>query len=182
MAPTGTKKQCLRLHVSSALLVCFLLCGMGTVRASQLLVPMDETQRNHLKAYGLAYLALQNGGEVTWLLNYRGGSFLTAYASELERVARLRGVTCEVIADGQSAAILADIAQPDVNMDAVRLQKAPRIAVYSPKNKLPWDDAVTLVLTFAEIPYDVVYDDEVMAGVLPMYDWLHLHHEDFTGQ
>ena len=150
--------------------------------ASYIIVPMDDAQHNHLKAYGIAYWALQREAEVTWLLNYRGGSFMTQYADALERECRLRGVTCEVIADGQSTAILSHIADPSVNMDAVRLQKAPRIAVYSPKNKLPWDDAVTLVLTYAEIPYDVVYDDEVMAGLLPTYDWLHLHHEDFTGQ
>jgi len=150
--------------------------------ASYLLIPMDETQRNHLKAYGIAYWALEREADVTWLLNYRGGSFMTKYADMLERECRLRGVTCEVIADGQSSAILSHIADPSVNMDAVKLQKAPKIAVYSPKNKLPWDDAVTLVLSYAEIPYDVVYDEEVMNGVLPTYDWLHLHHEDFTGQ
>ena len=143
---------------------------------------MDEVQRNHLKAYGVAYWALQREVEVTWLLNYRGGAFMLKYAEAAERECKLRGVSCEVIADGQSSAILSQIAAPEVNMDAVRLQKAPRIAVYSPKSKLPWDDAVTLVLTFAEIPYDVVYDEEVMAGTLPQYDWLHLHHEDFTGQ
>ena len=107
---------------------------------------------------------------------------MTKYADAIERECHLRGVSCEVIADGQSSAILSHIADPGVNMDAVKLQKAPRIAVYSPKSKLPWDDAVTLVLTYAEIPYDVVYDEEVTAGVLPSYDWLHLHHEDFTGQ
>lgn len=151
-------------------------------RASYLLIPMDEVQKNHLKAYGIAYWALQREAEVTWLLNYRGGSFMMKYADALDRECRLRGVTAEAIADGQSSAILSQIADPSVNMDAVKLQKAPKIAVYSPKNKLPWDDAVTLVLTYAEIPYDVVYDEEVIGGVLPMYDWLHLHHEDFTGQ
>ena len=150
--------------------------------ANYIVVPMDEAQKNHLKAYGVAYWALQREAEVTWLLNYRGGSFMTKYAEGIERECKLRGVSCEVIADGQSSAILSHIADPGVNMDAVRLQKAPRIAVYSPKNKLPWDDAVTLVLTYAEIPYDVVYDEEVMGGALPQYDWLHLHHEDFTGQ
>lgn len=152
------------------------------VRANYILVPMDEAQRDHLKAYGVAYWALQREVEVTWLLNYRGGAFMAKYAEAIERECRLRGVSSEVIADGQSSALLGQIAMPEVNMDAVRLQKAPRIAVYSPKNKLPWDDAVTLVLTYAEIPYDVVYDEEVVAGVLPQYDWLHLHHEDFTGQ
>jgi len=151
-------------------------------QASYLLVPMDDVQRNHLKAYGVAYWALEREVEVTWLLNYRGGSFMMKHADALEKECRLRGVSYEVIADGQSADILSYIADPGVNMDAVRLQKAPKIAVYSPKNKLPWDDAVTLVLTYAEIPYDVIYDEEVISGVLPRYDWLHLHHEDFTGQ
>ena len=128
-------------------------------QATYIVIPMDEVQQNHLKAYGVAYWALEREAEVTWLLNYRGGSFMTKYAEGLERECRLRGVTCEVIADGQSSAILSHIADPAVNMDAVRLQKAPKIAVYSPKNKLPWDDAVTLVLTYAEIPYDVVYDE-----------------------
>ena len=161
-----------------------LLIGLlpHTARANYLLLPMDEEQHNHLKAYGVAYWALQHEVEVTWLLNYRGGAFMMKYADGIERECKLRGVKAEVIADGQSTAILSHIAEPSVNMDAVRLQKAPRIAVYSPKNKLPWDDAVTLVLTYAEVPYDVVYDAEVLAGVLPTYDWLHLHHEDFTGQ
>lgn len=164
------------------LLITLLLLAFLPARASYLLVPMDEVQKNHLKAYGIAYWALERDVEVTWLLNYRGGSFMMKYADALERECRLRGVTAEAIADGQSSAILSHIAEPSVNMDAVKLQKAPKIAVYSPKNKLPWDDAVTLVLTYAEIPYDVVYDEEVMAGILPKYDWLHLHHEDFTGQ
>ena len=162
-------------------LLIFLLFSFK-VQASYLLIPMDEPQRNHLKAYGVAYWALQREVEVTWLLNYRGGAFMMKYADAFEKECRLRGISYEVIADGQSADILSYIADPAVNMDAVRLQKAPKIAVYSPKNKLPWDDAVTLVLTYAEIPYDIVYDEEVISGVLPKYDWLHLHHEDFTGQ
>ncbi|MBQ4376839.1 MAG: asparagine synthetase B [Bacteroidales bacterium] len=165
-----------------ALLLTLLLLLLPQASAAYLLIPMDEVQKNHLKAYGIAYWALQRDVEVTWLLNYRGGTFMMKHADAIERECRLRGVTCEPIADGQSTAILSHISDPAVNMDAVKLQKAPKIAVYSPKSKLPWDDAVTLVLTYAEIPYDVVYDEEVMAGVLPMYDWLHLHHEDFTGQ
>ncbi|MBO4752653.1 MAG: asparagine synthetase B [Bacteroidales bacterium] len=160
----------------------FLLLLAFRAEASYLLLPMDNVQRNHLKAYGVAYWALEREVEVTWLLNYRGGAFMMKYADALEKECRLRGVSYEVIADGQSADILSYIADPGVNMDAVRLQKAPKIAVYSPKNKLPWDDAVTLVLTYSEIPYDVIYDEEVISGVLPKYDWLHLHHEDFTGQ
>lgn len=159
-----------------------LLALIPPARASYLLIPMDDTQKNHLKAYGIAYWALEREVEVTWLLNYDGGSFLMKHADPIERECKLRGVSCQVIADAQSSAILSQIADPAVNMDAVKLQKAPKIAVYSPKNKLPWDDAVTLVLTYAEIPYDIVYDEEVINGVLPQYDWLHLHHEDFTGQ
>ncbi|HQN97991.1 MAG TPA: asparagine synthetase B [Bacteroidales bacterium] len=146
------------------------------------LLPMDEAQRNHLKAYGIAYKALTEGLEIDWLLNYRGGSFLIPNAASIDRECKLRGVTFETLPDAQVAAILDEIARPEVNMDALKLHKAPRIAVYSPKNKLPWDDAVTLALTYAQIPYDVIYDEEVIAGILPTYDWLHLHHEDFTGQ
>lgn len=164
------------------LLLFLIVAAALPMRASYLLIPMDEAQKNHLKSYGIAYWALEREVEVQWLLNYRGGTFMMKYADMIEKECRLRGVTCEVIADGQSSAILSYIAQPEVNMDAVKLQKAPKVAVYSPKNKLPWDDAVTLVLTYAEIPYDVIYDEEVVAGVLPSYDWLHLHHEDFTGQ
>ena len=164
-----------------AMALCFIFL-FAHAQASFIILPMDDVQKNHLKAYGIAYWALEREVEVTWLLNYRGGTFMMKYADAIERECKLRGVTCEVIADGQSSAILSHIADPSVNMDAVKLQKAPKIAVYSPKNKLPWDDAVTLVLTYAEIPYDVVYDEEVMSGVLPTYDWLHLHHEDFTGQ
>ncbi|MCL2027481.1 MAG: asparagine synthetase B [Bacteroidales bacterium] len=147
-----------------------------------IIIPMDESQTNHLKSYGVAYWVLSQDVEVDWLLNYRGGSFMMPHSSVIERECRLRGVSFQVVADIQATQILREIAEPSVNMDVVKLHKAPKIAVYSPKNKLPWNDAVTLVLTYAEIPYDVVYDDEVLQGVLPLYDWLHLHHEDFTGQ
>ncbi|MDR0789164.1 MAG: asparagine synthetase B [Bacteroidales bacterium] len=149
---------------------------------SYILIPMDEGQKNHLKSYGIAYAALQANIEVDWLLNYRGGSFMMYQNSAIEKFCKLRGVSYELVADVQKDNIYNQIADPEVNMDVVKLLKAPKIAVYSPKSKLPWDDAVTLVLTYAEIPYDVVYDEEVISGVLPMYDWLHLHHEDFTGQ
>ncbi len=152
------------------------------LHAAYILIPMDETQKNHLKAYGIAFWVLEQDVEVDWLLNFKGGSFMCAFHELIESECVIRGVSYQVIADAQSTAILMEIADPQVNMDVVKLQKAPRVAVYSPKNKQPWDDAVTLALTYAEIPYDVVYDEEVMAGVLPMYDWLHLHHEDFTGQ
>ena len=149
---------------------------------NSLLIPMDKTQTNHLKAYGLSYMLLKEDLDVDWLLNYRGGSFMVAYNQSFATEMTVRGVSFEVISEGQAGQILNQISAPDVNMDAVKLQKAPKIAVYSPKSKLPWDDAVTLVLTYAEIPYDVVYDDEVLSTKLPEYDWLHLHHEDFTGQ
>ena len=165
-------------------IIALLLCTLTglSVRAAYILIPMDETQKNHLKAYGIAYWILERDAEVYWLLNYRGGSYMAQHASAIEDECIIRGVSYQVIADVQSTAILQEIADPQVNMDAIKLHKAPKIAVYSPKNKQPWDDAVTLVLTYAEIPYDMVYDEEVMAELLPTYDWLHLHHEDFTGQ
>ena len=151
-------------------------------QAAYLLIPMDETQSNHLKAYGIAYWILQQDAEVDWLLNYRGGSFLFKHYPELEKECLIRGVSFEITADAQSTQILNQIAHPEVNQDVVKLEKAPKIAVYSPKTKQPWDDAVTLALTYSEIPYDIVYDEEALSGLLPSYDWLHLHHEDFTGQ
>lgn len=143
---------------------------------------MDTSQKNHLKSYGIAYWILGKDIEVDWLLNYRGGSFMCKHAKEFENECLIRGVGYEIISDAQAAGILTEISEPDTNMDVVRLNKTPKIAVYSPKSKLPWDDAVTLVLTYAEIPYEIIYDEEVLSGVLPLYDWLHLHHEDFTGQ
>lgn len=150
--------------------------------AASILIGMDEDQKNHLKAYGIAFLSLKNNIPVDWLLNYKGGSFLIKYNTTIESELKVRGVSYDVIADAQVNAILSQITQPNVNQDIVKLEKAPKIAVYSPKNKLPWDDAVTMVLTFAEIPYEVVYDEDVLKGKLLSYDWLHLHHEDFTGQ
>ena len=151
--------------------------------ANRLLIPMDASQKNHLKAYGVAFWVLKAyNTEIDWLLNYRGGSFMVTYTQKFATEMTIRGVSFDVISEGQASQILSDIAAPDANMDAVKLQKAPRIAVYSPKSKQPWDDAVTMVLTYAEIPYDVVFDEEVLKGKLPEYDWLHLHHEDFTGQ
>ncbi len=152
------------------------------VSATYLLIPMDNTQKNHIKAYGVAYWVLQNNVEIDWLLNYRGGSFMIKHIKKIEEELIIRGVSFEVIANVKSTTILTEISDPEVNMDVVKLEKQPKIAVYSPKNKQPWDDAVTLVLKYAEIPYEVVYDDEIIEGLLPKYDWLHLHHEDFTGQ
>lgn len=159
------------------------LCMSGWMaRADHLLIPMDYAQSDHLKAYGIAYWVLEYQVNVEWLLNYRGGSFMFKYASAFEQELQIRGVKYERIADSKANDILAYVSSNDVNMDAVKLEKAPRVAVYSPKGKQPWDDAVTLAMTYAEIPYDVVYDPEVMDGKLDDYDWLHLHHEDFTGQ
>jgi len=142
----------------------------------------DGGQKNHLKAYGIAFWILQNDIEVEWLLNYRGGSFLIKHYKTIEEECIIRGVTYEVIADIQAQKIKSEIADPEVNQEIVKLEKAPKIAVYTPGGKQPWDDAVTMVLAYAEIPYDKVYDREVIAGEMIKYDWLHLHHEDFTGQ
>ena len=149
------------------LLVFVFVIGFLPVKAAYILIPMDDSQSNHLKAYGLAYWVLTNNVEVQWLLNYRGGSFMIKQIPAFENECRVRGVSFNVIADGQAASILDEIAQPEANMDVVKLEKAPKMAVYSPKDKLPWDDAVTLVLTYAEIPYDVIYDEEVILGDLP---------------
>lgn len=164
------------------LFVLLLTLGASQARAAYLLIPMDGAQKEHLKAYGIAYWVVSNGVEVDWLLNYRGGSFAFPHLKQMESECLIRGVSYEMIADAQYNRIVADIANPEANMDVVKLEKTPKIAVYSPKNKLPWDDAVTMALTYAEIPYAVIYDDEVLNGDLPKYDWLHLHHEDFTGQ
>lgn len=151
--------------------------------ASYILIPMDsEFQKEHLKAYGITYWVLEKQQKVKWLLNYRGGSFLMPDSPELQRECQIRGVSFEVLSDNKTEQILLDISSPSQNMDAVVLEKAPKIAVYSPKSNLPWDDAVTMVLTYAEIPYTVIYDEEVLGDQLILYDWLHLHHEDFTGQ
>lgn len=149
---------------------------------SYILIPMDTEQSNHLKAYGVAYFAVSHNIDISWLLNYRGGSFMCSYNSAIETECTVRGVSYQVIADIQAQGILNEIGAVENNMNEIRLTKEPKIAVYSPKSKLPWDDAVTLVLTYAEIPYTVIYDEEVINGELPKYDWLHLHHEDFTGQ
>ena len=159
-----------------------LLSGFSA-QASYILIPMDaDGQKEHLKAYGIAYWTLDKQQSVKWLLNYRGGSFLMPDIEEIRKECQIRGVSFEILSDAKTEQILQEISSPSKNMEAVTLEKAPRIAVYSPKGNLPWDDAVTLVLTYAEIPYDVVYDEEVLNDELLLYDWLHLHHEDFTGQ
>jgi len=155
--------------------------------AAYLLIEMDDNQKDHLKAYGIAYWVLDQGLEVDWLLNYKGGSFAIKHFKEIESECLIRGVSYSVIADGQFTGILTEIASPEKNMDLVKLEKAPKIAVYTPSEKprhpeLPWDDAVTLALEYAEIPFEKIYDEEVLDDKLATYDWLHLHHEDFTGQ
>lgn len=150
--------------------------------ALQIFINMDEGQKNHLKAYGIAYWVLAKGAEVDWLLNYQGGSFMFSFAAEYENECKIRGVDYEVVTESKANSILVEISNPEANMENVKLLKAPKIAVYTPKNKQPWDDAVTLVMEYAEIPYDKVFDDEVLEDKLSTYDWLHLHHEDFTGQ
>ena len=165
--------------------LCFLfLFFVSTItKAGFLLLPMDETsQQNHLKAYGITYWCLDKNYKASWLLNYRGGSFLLPDAPEIRKECQIRGVSFEVVSDSEEAELLNLIASPSQNMESVLLEKAPKIAVYTPKGKQPWDDAVTLVLTYAEIPFTAVYDEEVLSDQLLLYDWLHLHHEDFTGQ
>jgi hypothetical protein len=164
------------------ILACALFLFAAETMAAYILIPMDDSQSNHLKAYGITYWSLQNGVDSWWLLNYQGGSFLLPNHEEIESECVIRGVSYKVIADAQKNQIFSKIAQPDVNMETIKLEKAPKIAVYSPQGKRPWDDAVTLALTYAEIPYDVIYDTEIIEGKLNDYDWLHLHHEDFTGQ
>ena len=148
-----------------------------------MLIPMDvESQKNHLKAYGITYWTLSKGLKVKWLLNYKGGSFLMPDTEAIKRECQIRGVSFEIISNAKAESILEDIASPSQNMEAVVLEKAPKIAVYTPNGKQPWDDAVTMVLKYAEIPYETVYDEEVLNDGLLLFDWLHLHHEDFTGQ
>lgn len=163
----------------AAVLAAFVLAAAGAARADYL-VPMDLSQTNHLKAYGLAYAVLERGENVKWLLNWRGGAFLLPEASWVPMEATSRGVSIERVGGAEVAAILQEIDAS--NADVILLEKAPSIAIYAPPNKLPWDDAVMLALQYAGIPYTVVYDTEVLAGELSKYDWLHLHHEDFTGQ
>ncbi|MGV9002760.1 asparagine synthetase B [Flavobacterium sp.] len=160
----------------------FLLYSAG-IKANFILLPMDEvSQKNHLKAYGITYWCLDKQYKASWLLNYRGGSFLLPDAPEIRKECQIRGVSFEILSDADANQILAEISSPSVNMETVVLEKAPKIAVYTPKGKQPWDDAVTMVLTYAEIPFTPIYDEEVLSDQLILYDWLHLHHEDFTGQ
>ena len=166
----------------NSIVAIFLLLAIS-VKASFILLPMDETtQQNHLKAYGITYWCLDKKYKASWLLNYRGGSFLLPDAEEIRKECKIRGVSFEVLSDVETYSILDEISSPSQNMENVILEKAPKVAVYTPKGKQPWDDAVTLVLTYAEIPFTPIYDEEVLSDGLLLYDWLHLHHEDFTGQ
>lgn len=160
----------------------FMMFGVSTAHADKILIPMDLKQTDHLKAYGIAYWALMKHIDVDWLLNYRGGSFMLDGVDAISAECRIRGVYYEQVGGAQAAQIYAEVQAENNNMDVVRLEKAPKIAVYVPKNFLPWDDAVTLAMDYAEIPYDKIWDEEVLNGKLAEYDWLHLHHEDFTGQ
>ena len=162
---------------------CFLVLISNSILASFIYVPMNhDNQKNHLKAYGIVFYSLQNGLKAKWLLNHDGGAFLIENNKAIENECKIRGVSYEIISDAKSQLILEEIGSPSSNKEAVTLEKAPKIAVYSPKDKMPWDDAVTMVLTYAEIPFDVIYDIEILADKLLLYEWLHLHHEDFTGQ
>ncbi len=168
------------IRISLFLTALLLLVSVQTAKADGLFIPMDLSQTDHLRAYGITYNAIEAGAKAEWLLNYRGGSFLIEYHRDIERVCRLKGVRIERISDGEAGRIYAEVEQ--ANMEVIRLEKAPKIAIYSPPDTEPWDDAVTMALEYAEIPYEKVYDDEVLTGRLYDYDWLHLHHEDFTGQ
>ncbi|MFN3488386.1 MAG: asparagine synthetase B [Emticicia sp.] len=172
--------------MSNRFLPLLLLLFAGQSFANAILIPMDDSQSNHLKAYGIAYTTLKNNTEIDWLLNYRGGSFLINFSSNTQKECLVRGVSFDVISDADVQALKQQISNPDVNMEIMRLHKAARIAVYSPSkislSTFEDTDAVLLVLKYAEIPFEVVYDEEILRGDLNKYDWLHLHHEDFTGQ
>ena len=166
--------------MKALILLLMLLLPFGQAESQKILIPMDLAQTDHLKAYGLAFAAIERGFDVEWLLNYRGGSFLTDANEGLVKESRLRNVRFEIVTYATVGVIYAEI--DETNADRIKLEKAPRIAVYTPPNKQPWDDAVTLALTYAEIPYETLWDEQVLTGKLADYDWLHLHHEDFTGQ
>ncbi|MEO6190974.1 MAG: asparagine synthetase B, partial [Saprospiraceae bacterium] len=170
------------------LLITIHLAATVTLQASYLLLPMDAKQSNHLKAYGITYWVIAQNVDAFWLLNYRGGSFALPNVKLIEKECLTRGVNFEVITDAEFERIKAEIGNPEVNQDVIKLEKAPKIAVYTPELNekgeriQPWDDAVTMALVFAEIPFEKIYDKEIMGGMMVKYDWLHLHHEDFTGQ
>lgn len=172
--------------MSNRFLPLFLLLFAGQSFANAILIPMDDSQTNHLKAYGIAYTSLKNNTEIDWLLNYRGGSFLINYTSNIQKECSIRGVSFDIISDADVQTLKQQISNPDINMEIMRLHKAARIAVYTPSkislSSFEDTDAVLQVLKYAEIPFEIVYDEEILRGDLNKYDWLHLHHEDFTGQ
>lgn len=168
-------------HFKFILLLLITSIGLSA-SANSILVPMNMAQKNHLKAYGVSFWALEHDVVIEWLLNYEGGSFLYPYHKDIEEQLIIKGISYKVIPDIKVQQIKMTIADPEVNMEIVQLETAPKIAVYTPKGKQPWDDAVTLVLAYAEIPFDEIYDSTIVRGGLSEYDWLHLHHEDFTGQ
>ena len=170
-------------HFLAAFIAIVVIAAQGTAFGqAKLLIPMDLKQTDHLKAYGVAFWVLQHNGAVDWLLNYRGGSFMLDFSDVVARECRIRGVLFESASASDASSIYAEVQREDNNMDVVRLEKVPKIAVYVPPTFKPWDDAVTIALEYAEIPYTKVWDEEVLSGKLADYDWLHLHHEDFTGQ
>ena len=181
--PLSHTLVCFYRRFAGCCLPLMLLWGVAVLcRGASLLVPMDEKQSNHLKAYGMAYWMLTKGQTVDWLLNYRGGSFMLPHTDRSEKEMIVQGIFYEYVTQGEAYALYKALASPASNTDVVKLEKNPKIAVYSPKTKQPWDDAVTLALTYAGIPYAVIFDNEILYGELNKYDWLHLHHEDFTGQ
>lgn len=163
-------------------LICLLLVSNSGLLANKILIQMDLSQTNHLKGYGIVYWSLEKGGLWDWLLNYRGGSFMTDFSDDVARECRIRGVDYQIVSDVDAEDIYKQVQAEGVNMDVVRLEKAPKIAVYVPHENLPWDDAVRMALEYAEVKYDAIWDEEVLSDTLKSYDWLHLHHEDFTGQ
>ena len=176
------KNNVYKMHIKNQLLL-FLILLSYSLKANFILLPMDETtQKNHLKAYGVTYWCLDKKYKASWLLNYRGGSFLLPDATEIRKECQIRGVSFELVSDAEADQILNEISSPSQNMETVVLEKAPKVAVYTPPGKQPWDDAVTMVLKYAEIPFTPIYDEAVLSDQLILYDWLHLHHEDFTGQ
>lgn len=164
------------------LILLFFILLVNPLKADKILIPMDLAQTNHLKAYGIAYWVIKNYQPVDWLLNYRGGSFTTEYSDDIIAECRIRGVFFEKITESRATSIYGEIQNEDVNMDVVKLEKAPRIAVYAPPGNQPWDDAVRMALEYSEVEHDIIWDEDVINDKLKDYDWLHLHHEDFTGQ
>ncbi|MCC6550250.1 MAG: asparagine synthetase B, partial [Ignavibacteriaceae bacterium] len=164
------------------ILILFFLVQSLSLPQDKLLIYMDGAQTNHLKAYGVTYRALEKNLKADWLLNYRGGSFMIDYTREIETECRFEGVSFDVITSSKMVDIYSIVQSEDENMELIRLEKAPKVAVYVPPGFAPWDDAVTLALEYAKIPYDKVWNEEIIRGDLSKYDWLHLHHEDFTGQ